>query len=268
MEPGDKGLPMSGYTKLFSTILASTIWGASKETKIVWITMLAMADKYGAVHASIPGLATMARLTNQEVEAALSDLLSPDPYSRTKDFEGRRIEPIDGGWLVLNHAKYREQITSDDRREYLRIKKQESRDRKRESTNVNNPVDVCRHPYGAAYASGVVSVSEGGLGETAFDGELPPAIDTAEMREALGAWLAYKAESKKPYKPAGLKAMISHAAKLAQQHGAASVIQAMERAASNGWAGWDQPNAFNGGTKHGTGKPASNVGPGQRYRGE
>lgn len=120
---------MTGYTKLFSSIIASTIWREDKETKIVWITILAMADKNGSVEASIPGLADMARVSVKECEKALKCLESSDPYSRTKEHEGRRIEPVDGGWLVLNHAKYREKMDDVERREYLRIKKQESRAR-------------------------------------------------------------------------------------------------------------------------------------------
>ena len=95
---------MTGYTKLFSSIIASTIWREDKEIiKIVWITMLAMADKNGTVEASVPGLADMARVTVKECEKSLKCLQAPDAYSRTKEHEGRRIEPIDGGWLVLVH---------------------------------------------------------------------------------------------------------------------------------------------------------------------
>ena len=43
---------MPGYTKLFNSILASTIWRADDKTRIVWITLLAMADKHGIVEAS------------------------------------------------------------------------------------------------------------------------------------------------------------------------------------------------------------------------
>ena len=127
---------MSGYTKLFSSILASTIWKQSNPTRIVWITMLAMADKDGVVEASVPGLADMARVSIDDAVEALKNLESPDEWSRTKEHEGRRIEPIDGGWIILNHAKYRNKINADERREYLRIKQRESRARL--STTVNN----------------------------------------------------------------------------------------------------------------------------------
>lgn len=111
---------MQGYTKLFSSIVTSTIWNESKETKIVWITLLALADQNGVVESSIPGLAVVARVSVDECRASIAVLLSPDPDSRTKDHDGRRIQEIDGGWLILNHAKYREKLSKEERREYKR----------------------------------------------------------------------------------------------------------------------------------------------------
>jgi hypothetical protein len=124
---------MSGYTKLFSTILASTVWREPNHVRIVWITLLAMADRDGVAEGSIPGVADFARVSIDDCRDALNRLADPDRDSRSQDFEGRRIEPIAGGWLLLNHAKYRATINRDERREYLRIKKAESRARQRAS---------------------------------------------------------------------------------------------------------------------------------------
>lgn len=93
--------------------------------------MLAAANKDGVVEAAVPGLAHMARLTVPETEAALGVLSSPDPYSRTPAFEGRRIEKTEGGWQILNHDKYREQMSAAERKEYNRLKQQETRARRR-----------------------------------------------------------------------------------------------------------------------------------------
>lgn len=129
---------MTGYTKLFGSILASTIWQESKETKLVWITMLAASNKNGEIEASIPGLAHIACLTVQETKEALEVLMSPDPYSRTPDHEGRRIVEIPGGWRLLNHGKYREKMSEHERREYNRIKQEEHRKRIKASMTVND----------------------------------------------------------------------------------------------------------------------------------
>jgi len=118
---------MTGYTKLFGSIVASTIWREPHTVRIVWITMLAMANKHGIVEASLPGLADLARVSIDECKAALVALESPDEHSRTPDNEGRRVRKCDGGWMVLNHAKYRAKMGADEKREYFRLKKQEQR---------------------------------------------------------------------------------------------------------------------------------------------
>ena len=98
---------MPNYTKLFNSIVTSTIWAEDDKTRLVWITMLALADQNGEVHSSIPGLARLAGVAVEDAEIAIGKFLGPDKYSRTPDNEGRRIAPIDGGWELLNHAKYR-----------------------------------------------------------------------------------------------------------------------------------------------------------------
>lgn len=111
------------FTKLFSSITESTVWCEPDRTRLVWIAMLAMADHAGRVWSSVPGLANRARVPLEDVEIALTTFLSPDSYSRTPDHEGRRIEPIDGGWRLLNHAKYRqirdEESIKESKRRYI-----------------------------------------------------------------------------------------------------------------------------------------------------
>lgn len=102
---------MTGFVKLFGSILDSTVWREDHATRLLWVTMLAMADAEGVVEASIPGLADRARITLAECEHGLERLSSPDRYSRTVDHDGRRIQEIDGGWLLLNHHRYRERRT-------------------------------------------------------------------------------------------------------------------------------------------------------------
>ena len=122
----------NGYTKLFASILHSTVWAESQPTRLVWITMLAMCDQYGTVSSSVPGLARAAGVSRQECDNALKSFLSPDPDSRTKDYEGRRIEAVDGGWLLLNHGKYRELMSADDRRAKDAERQARHRQRKRD----------------------------------------------------------------------------------------------------------------------------------------
>lgn len=107
---------MAGYVKLFGSILDSTIWRTPPAVTKVWIAMIAMADRYGEVMASLPGLADRARVPRATCEKALRIFMAPDRDSRTESDDGRRIERIDGGWRVLNYEKYREMDGLSDRR--------------------------------------------------------------------------------------------------------------------------------------------------------
>lgn len=115
------------FTKLFSSITESTVWCEPSDIRIVWITMLAMADRHGRVWASIPGLANRAQVPRATTEEAIKRFLSPDPDSRTKTNDGRRIKEIDGGWALLNHGKYRAIRDTEERLAYKAQKERERR---------------------------------------------------------------------------------------------------------------------------------------------
>tara|TARA_R110000772_G_scaffold143235_1_gene252720 strand:- start:3527 stop:4471 length:945 start_codon:yes stop_codon:yes gene_type:complete len=133
------------YTKLFQSIITSSIWMESDQTRLVWITLLALADKNGEVAASIPGLARVSGISIEHTESALERFLSPDDYSRTADDEGRRIEAIPGGWAILNHGKYRAMASvADDKIKNAERQKRfrDKRKRNEKVTNSNGRVTV------------------------------------------------------------------------------------------------------------------------------
>lgn len=91
--------------------------------------MLAMADRKGRVWASIPGFANRARISIEQAQDALRVFMSPDKFSRTKEFDGRRVEEIDGGWRLLNYEKYRairdEETIKESKRNYINKRRRE-----------------------------------------------------------------------------------------------------------------------------------------------
>lgn len=129
---------MAGYTKLFGSLLASTIWREDDKVRIVWITLLAMADQRGVAEGSIPGIADLARVSIEDCEKALARLQEPDRYSRSPEHDGRRVRAVEGGFLVLNHGKYRERLNAEERREYQRRWQAERRRVDTVSTNVDS----------------------------------------------------------------------------------------------------------------------------------
>jgi len=126
------------YTKLFSSIVTSTIWTEDADTCKIWVTMLAIANKHGEVQASIPGLAQISGMSLEATEIAIEKFLSPDKYSRTSDDEGRRIEKIDGGWLLLNHAKYRAMASKDEEKTATAKRQAAFRDRQKRNEKVTD----------------------------------------------------------------------------------------------------------------------------------
>jgi hypothetical protein len=128
------------YAKLDSGILHSSVWASDLATRVLWVTILALKDEFGFVPASKSGLQRAANVTIEEFEKALLVLESPDPDSRTPDYDGRRVSKCDGGWIVLNHDKYR--LREDIKREEHRLYVQNDRKKKKESSK-NITVNEC-----------------------------------------------------------------------------------------------------------------------------
>ncbi len=94
------------------------------------MTLLALKNSQGKVLCSLPFLDKSAGVTLEQCLSALEKFKSPDSYSTTKANEGRRIEAVEGGWLILNHLKYLEGLGLENRRAYWAQKKREARARR------------------------------------------------------------------------------------------------------------------------------------------
>ena len=102
-----------GYTKLFSDIIESSIWDEDAETRIIWVTLLALCNADGLVRGSVGWLAGKSRVSEAACRKALGKFESPDPQSRTPDNDGRRIETLEDGWLVLNYLMFRDRLSTN-----------------------------------------------------------------------------------------------------------------------------------------------------------
>lgn len=122
---------MNGYTKLFSDIIASTIWQEPNDMRVLWITLLAMKDRSHVCNATVPYLAKVCNITIEQCEEYMERFQRPDKHSRSQEYDGRRIEPVDGGWFILNGEKYREKMSKDERREQVRVAQKRFRDKKK-----------------------------------------------------------------------------------------------------------------------------------------
>lgn len=109
------------YNKIFTKILDSSIWLESAATRIVWVVFIATHDEDGfAAFASPANLARRAAVSMEECLEAIRILESPDTNSSDPENEGRRIERVPGGWMVLNAKKYRDIVKREVGREQTR----------------------------------------------------------------------------------------------------------------------------------------------------
>jgi hypothetical protein len=129
---------METYTKLFSSIIHSSVWREANHIRLVWITMMAMADRDGYVGASLPGLAAAAGVTLDETADAIGRFLAPDRYSRSQEHEGRRIAVADRGWFLLNHPRFRAERTEEIRKEQNAAAQRRHRERKAADRHADN----------------------------------------------------------------------------------------------------------------------------------
>lgn len=128
---------MDGYLPLDRGLIDSTLWtNGDSDTVRLWVYLLFVKDiSTGLITVPIPTLAKRNNLTIERVEEILAIFAEPDPYSRSQEFEGRRIKRTEGGIIVLNHYKYRvRNYKSTDRARAFYERNPELRHRERGNT--------------------------------------------------------------------------------------------------------------------------------------
>jgi hypothetical protein len=208
------------FVKIFGSILRSSVWDLDPQSCKLWVTLLAMADEHGFVKGTEGGVAALARLSREETRRALTLFEEPDIESQDQDYGGRRIEKVEGGWMVLNLPKYREIRTHKQLKDAERQKRKRSNDKKIDAV-VAAPVRDERdasHPSRAvtAIASASASVSEGrGAGEGS-EAPAPIIVGLTDGDEFNTHWTdahrtAYHAIREKHRDPAGLDELLTDA---------------------------------------------------------
>ena len=126
------------YAKLFASITESSLWSSSKETRLLFVSMLARANAVGFIEASTPGLARISNLTLEETKGALAELTEPDQYDKSGNVEGRRLVKMQGGWGIVNYEIYRNRRDEEERREYMREYMKTYREKGKPVNSVNS----------------------------------------------------------------------------------------------------------------------------------
>lgn len=219
---------MSTWIKLHSSLPQSSIWLEDPHVRIVWISLLAVCDLDGIARVSEVAVPNLANLPKEQCDEAMVILSSPDPASRSSEFEGRRIERVNGGFRILNYFTYREAQSKAHRAEYMKeyMKRYRAKPKKERTT------------WKQAYQTEA---------DAAMLVEFPMEFD-GELADALGGFLNYRyslaCKSQRKQDAVRLTAKMVEGliadTKLALQHSNASVVAAKLRLAIT--AGYRSPN--------------------------
>lgn len=141
------------FVKLDCGILDSSLW-VDREARELFVTALLMAEPfelvegreqlgvrdmkptgfvvppgwYGFIAAAGLGIIHRARMDVEVGMSALERLGAPEPESRSKAYEGRRLVRVDGGYIALNYDHYRQRdYTSAERQRRYRERKAKKR---------------------------------------------------------------------------------------------------------------------------------------------
>jgi hypothetical protein len=126
---------MHTWTPLFSKIVDSSLWVEPDWVVKVFLTMLAVKDADQIVRTNAFGLGRkcwpMDKNAEEKVLAALKILAAPDKRRlEPQPHEGRRIQKVEDGWLILNGQEYEDLMRTINRRAYKAAKEREYREQK------------------------------------------------------------------------------------------------------------------------------------------
>ena len=174
------------YNKLYGKIVNSSIWLEATPTRIVWITCIALMDQDGLVQmASVANMAHTARVSLAEAEEAIAALESPDPLAPEQEYEGRRLERVHGGWIVLNAPIYQRFASGEKIREQNRERAKAYRERHRAEaiTHVTRDAVTSNAPSRKVTASG----SGSGSNQRGSPSEIP-VPQAGPVERIFGHW--------------------------------------------------------------------------------
>jgi len=120
------------YGKIFAAMYQGSMFGIGSRVFAVWGYAIANADARGYVELNPEYLAAVLGDTEKGVEEAIGILERPDPKSRNLECGGRRLVR-EGQFLYFmpSFHRYRSIMSTEDRREYWRLWKQQSRTKRK-----------------------------------------------------------------------------------------------------------------------------------------
>jgi len=147
---------MDFYTPIFSKIVDSSLWSEPDYVVKVFLTLLAKKDRDQIVRGSAYNIAQWAKKTEAEVLDALKLLEAPDTRRlEPQPHEGRRVQRVPDGWLILNGLYYQNLMSTVNRRAYKAGKEKERRARRKNTGEDGKPASSAFMAKERRYVSAV-----------------------------------------------------------------------------------------------------------------
>jgi len=227
------------YSKLFSSLVHSSLWSEPDHIRLLFITLLAIADRDGIVYGSRSGLmrAAMIDLDAADEIDPWVRLMGPDNDSsdlmRNPENEGRRIEEIPGGFRIINYTYYKSLRDSEDRK----VQNREAQKRHREKVSPDKPVSAI-----VSHRKPIESKIET---EKKKEGHPPVLIlSHTRLHKKFLEWMAYRKSIGR--KPKDWEAFFGKQAEWLLTFSETDQIEILDQSIRNGWMGLFEPKKLNG----------------------
>lgn len=208
--------------------------------RILFMMFIAIMDEDGFVNlASEKNVAHRAIMDLEDTKKALKVLESPDPDSSNPANEGRRIERVPGGWVVLNANEYRGLAKREHQKELNRKRVQKHRSK----NGCNAPVMEGNEPVTPSEAEAEANTDT--KTDTKTEKKPPkspkgtslPLPHGPRFKEAWENWVKHRSEIRKKLTPTSTKAQLKKLGEMPE----ARAVAMIEHTISNGWQGLREP---------------------------
>lgn len=113
------------FAKLYSSMYDGTLaTNGPWEALVTFQQLLILCDRTGMVDMTMETISRRTTIPVDIIRKGIAALEAPDPGSRRREEEGRRLVRLDQhrdwGWQIVNYEHYRNIRNADERREYMR----------------------------------------------------------------------------------------------------------------------------------------------------
>jgi len=126
------------YGKIFTSIYDGSLACGNWKALVTFQQLIILADQDGVVDLTDIAIHRRTTIPLDIIKEGVSELSKPDPDSRSKTEDGRRIVKLDEdrgwGWVIVNYEFYKKLATASERREQNKLSQQRSRYKRQQAS--------------------------------------------------------------------------------------------------------------------------------------